>query len=586
MNQDNFLWGLQITDGLTMELVSQMTVIAFGVGVICFICNLAYNYLYHGASQLLSPNEDKFPDMMEIARCLVLFFCLSMYTPIARTIVGTMEVINEATSLTSDRAQEFAQFMAESATVQGEMVAEYDKHSLQSEISTGEDTTGAMQHELDKKAEEDEMTGVRSSVEKIVQLLNPANLATLVLHAIAALLVGIIQVIILGIGVVIVKILVILGPFVFAVSMLPVFQKQLSVWFGTLCSSCMVFTVINILNQIIWQTFKHIYTESADIVDAATQQIQYLGMDLALLGAYCSCFWLSSKIVGHSDAGKIISKAVSIVTTAATIALMGSAAAGSKLTNVGGAASIGESIINDNSKKIKPMNLMKFKGADNAVKLTIRLSAGYCIILTIAFVSCTVYLSTKIEKAYSQALVIDKQGEVYKTSSLSASDMRQYEYMNHVKTFVTNWYAFDESSYEKNISLALNLIGNKGKEMLNEYNDVNMLNSLIQKNIRYGVRIKDVEINTHTIPVSGKITFTQTGYRARGSISREIEAEFTIYDMLSRSEENAHGAKIEDWIVRYSEPVESDGTSPIETISGERNENLSESSNKNNHGSK
>ena len=233
-----------------MELVSQMTVIAFGVGVICFICNLAYNYLYHGASQLLSPNEDKFPDMMEIARCLVLFFCLSMYTPIAQTIVGTMEVINEATSLTSERAQEFAQFMAQSATEQGEMIVEYDKHSLQSEVAAGEDNTGAMQHELDKKMEEDEMTGVRSSVEKIVQLLNPANLATLVLHGISALLVGIIQVVILGIGVVIVKLLVILGPFVFAVSMLPVFQKQLSIWFGTLCSACMVFTVINILNQI------------------------------------------------------------------------------------------------------------------------------------------------------------------------------------------------------------------------------------------------------------------------------------------------------------------------------------------------
>lgn len=351
MNQDNFLWGLQITDGLTMELVSQMTVIAFGVGVICFICNLAYNYLYHGASQLLSPNEDKFPDMMEIARCLVLFFCLSIYTPIAQTIVGTMEVINEATSLTSERAQEFAQFMAQSAIEQGEMIAEYDKHSLQSEVAAGEDSTGVMQHELDKKMEEDEMTGVRSSVEKIVQLLNPANLATLVLHGISALLVGIIQVVILGIGVVIVKLLVILGPFVFAVSMLPVFQKQLSIWFGTLCSACMVFTVINILNQIIWQTFKAIYTESADMVDAATQQIQYLGMDLALIGAYCSCFWLSSKIVGHSDAGKIISKTVSIVTTAATIALMGGAAAGGKLTNVGGAASIGASFINDNNKK-------------------------------------------------------------------------------------------------------------------------------------------------------------------------------------------------------------------------------------------
>ena len=114
---------------------------------------------------------------------------------------------------------------------------------------------------------------------------------------------------------------------------------------------------------------------------------------------------------------------------------------------------------------------MKFKGADDAVKLTIRLSAGYCIILTIAFASSIIFLINKIEKAYGQALVIDRQGEVYEASSLSASDMRQYEYMNHVKTFVTHWYAFDESSYEKNISLALNLIGNKGKELLNEYND-------------------------------------------------------------------------------------------------------------------
>lgn len=75
-----------------MELVSQMTVIAFGVGVICFICNLAYNYLYHGASQLLSPNEDKFPDMMEIARCLVLFFCLSIYTPIRAMVAAVVTI--------------------------------------------------------------------------------------------------------------------------------------------------------------------------------------------------------------------------------------------------------------------------------------------------------------------------------------------------------------------------------------------------------------------------------------------------------------------------------------------------------------
>ena len=201
------------------------------------------------------------------------------------------------------------------------------------------------------------------------------------------------------------------------------------------------------------------------------------------------------------------------------------------------------------------MDLMKFKGVDNAVKMTIRLSIGYCVILTIAFITCIIYQTIKLEKAYSQALVIDKNGEVYKASGMPASNMRRFEYINHVKTFVGKWYEFDENTYEGNFASALNLIGNKGKELLNEYNDVNMLNSLVQKNIRYGVSIDEITIDMGTIPVTGKILFTQTGYRARGKVSRKVEAEFSIYD-VSRSEENAHGAKIEDWIVHYSAPIE------------------------------
>ena len=106
--QDAFLWGLKISDTLTMELASQMTIIALGVGVICFICNISYNYFVHGVSQLLSPDENKFPDLMEIARCLALFFCLSLYMPIAKTVVGTFEVINQETSLTNSQAENLA----------------------------------------------------------------------------------------------------------------------------------------------------------------------------------------------------------------------------------------------------------------------------------------------------------------------------------------------------------------------------------------------------------------------------------------------------------------------------------------------
>lgn len=345
--QDVFLWGLQITDSLTMELTAQMTVIALGVAVICFICNVAYNYLYHGASQLLTPDENKFPDLMEIARCFALMFCLSLYTPIAKTIVGTLEVINEATSLTSDRAQEFAEFMEKSASDQQQMIVEYEKTSLQSEVESGADPEGAKQKELTNMEQDNRVDESASTLKKILTLLNPANFVAMVIHAISAILVAAIQVIILGVGVVIVKILVILGPFVFAFSILPVFQKQLSNWFGTLCSVGMVFTVINILNQIMWFTFKNVYNaDSFNLADEVTKQQQYLGMDLAIIGSYCCCFWLASKIVGHGDAGRIISKTVSIVTTAATMAFAGKALA-SGATNISSAASLGKSTIAD-----------------------------------------------------------------------------------------------------------------------------------------------------------------------------------------------------------------------------------------------
>ena len=311
--QDTFLWGLQINDSLTTELTAQMTVIALGVAVICFICNIAYNYLYHGVSQLLTSDENKFPDLMEIARCFALIFCLSLYTPIAKTVVGTLEVINEATSLSSVRAQEFAAFLDRSAEEQHTMIADNEKTALEAEVAAGEDPEGAMNKELQNIDQGNKIDESASTLKQISQILNPANFAAMLLHALAA----------------------------------PVFQKQLSNWFGTLCSVGMVFTVINILNQIMWFTFKSIYDSDAfNAVDEATKQLQYLGMDLALIGSYCCCFWLASKIVGHGDAGRIISKTVSIVTAAATMAIAGSAIAGGA-TNVGAAASLGKSVIDN-----------------------------------------------------------------------------------------------------------------------------------------------------------------------------------------------------------------------------------------------
>lgn len=346
--QDAFLWGLKITDTLTMELTSQMTLIAGGVAVICFICNISYNYLYHGVSQLLTPDENKFPDWMEVARCFALFFCLSLYTPIVKTIVGSFEVINRETSFTDNRLKEFESYMKKSASDQSEMLTDYQGHTIAANIKAGEDPDGALAKEKENREKGSEPDGVVSTLKSIFQTLNPANSMAMGIHAFAAAIIGVIQTIVLGLDVVVVKILVILGPFVFAFSMLPVFKNQLSTWFGTLCATCFVFIVINILNQIMWQTYNAIYNSSTfNLVDEATKQIQYLAMDLAIIGAYCSCFWLAGKIVGHGDAGKIISKVVSLVSSAAMLAFMGSAAVAKGASNVGAAASAGKSIIDE-----------------------------------------------------------------------------------------------------------------------------------------------------------------------------------------------------------------------------------------------
>lgn len=201
------------------------------------------------------------------------------------------------------------------------------------------------------------------------------------------------------------------------------------------------------------------------------------------------------------------------------------------------------------------MDLTKFKSIDDAFKTTVTTTIIACSIMALAFIICFFYLIYKVDDAYSKSLVLDTSGKIYDATSIETSAMRKYEYENHVKTFASLWYSFDESTYDANIAAALPLIGNRGKELLNEYNDVNMHNSLIQKNIRYGLIIKDLRIDMQTVPVSGEIFCVQTGYRARGSVARDISVKFTLYN-VSRSRENPHGVKIETWEVHYADPRE------------------------------
>lgn len=197
------------------------------------------------------------------------------------------------------------------------------------------------------------------------------------------------------------------------------------------------------------------------------------------------------------------------------------------------------------------MDLLTFTKGDQAVKLTTRLALVYCVVITIAFIASFFIQTKEISKITEKMLVIDTRGQVYNANSISGADARIYEYKNHIKMFYTYWYSFDENSFKEHIEAGLHLIGDRGKELLNEYNDEQVEKKLSEKNLRYETKITDIVIDMNTNPVSGRIEGIQSGKRARGSISRKLCARFTLED-VSRSEENLHGCKIVAWEIYES----------------------------------
>ena len=347
MNSIAELWKADIFDTVTNDLVALTSLIGLGIGLICFLINLAYNYIRTGAGNLFGQDEP-FPDMMDISRCIVIFFALSVYSGVAKTITGTLEAINDSTAQTQ---ASFTTWQNAFTHYKEEEAKQIDgQAALQHEIDNSTTFASAASHEQAKVQESNtneptDDNDWKSEIKGIFGLLNPINMGTAATHGLLWALGGIIGMIVQGYAVICMKLLVILGPLTFGFSMLPVFRKQISVWFGTLCSLGISLTVINVLNILMAQVMDEIFQQN--LFQSLFNASKTLALDIVMVVAYCSVFWLSSKIVGHRDAGQILSKTASLVTSTAAIIAGGGALAAGR-TSAGGvskAASAGKSVI-------------------------------------------------------------------------------------------------------------------------------------------------------------------------------------------------------------------------------------------------
>ena len=194
-------------------------------------------------------------------------------------------------------------------------------------------------------------------------------------------------------------------------------------------------------------------------------------------------------------------------------------------------------------------SLLNYKSSFQLLRLTVLAVIVACLISLIVGYYIMV---NKILEVRNQVVVIDNSGEVYKTSMMLGRNTRIYEYNNHVKTFFRLWYAFDEGSFDYNIEIALNLIGDSGIELLDKYIMQNIERNIKEKNIVFSVEIKDIQIDMSTLPVTGYIEGIQTISRNRGKVQRNLVCTFIVYD-VDRTELNPHGCKVDMWEEEWEE---------------------------------
>ena len=344
---------LDLMDSLTTGLIAKVTAVAASIAGICFVCSLAYNYFKSSFKSLFTQDTTEFPNYMEIGRGIVMIICIASYPAIAQILATSIEFFNSKTT-TSLAMEEQSNNLRNAATKQMTFTWEdVQKDAIQKTANGNFPTTSENQEyakhvALAPGTVEDKNVnsqGIKETLLDIGSAINPVNLFCVGLNGAAHMIVGIIHVLIAGFTVIMFKIFLIIGPLAFAFSILPCFEKQLSVWFGTLLNVGFCSTTLNILEHIMCGVNTYVYKSNMSYEPGSI-----LILDLVVIFSTCSCFWITSKYVGKGDGGRVLSKIISTAATAATMAV-GAGALTSGGGNLSSVTDVGSKLINNNNSK-------------------------------------------------------------------------------------------------------------------------------------------------------------------------------------------------------------------------------------------
>ena len=352
----DFFFKSDYLDSVVASVTFKVCCVALTLSVIFFLATAAWNIAASSVKRINDGQAERFFDKQEMIRSIFLMVCIIIYMPLTWSVLGVCELVcgtivpsQEVASLHQQAMYQFGEVMDAEQNIPEEvrnLLALYDDPESSQQDREAARSLLRDEFGIDAAASPQERisqyrpnapNGMLKALYAILNLLNPATWTRVVVSALVSLLLLLIRMVINFFAINLVKVLVCLGPMAFAFSIIPAFRDKVTDWFSTLLNAAFVFFTLNVLEAIVYGmmwNFSDI-TQNPLTVFYNTQNV--MAMEITIIILYLMAFWLTSKFVGKSDAGRVITKAVTLATMATMAVLSGGVGAGV----AGGVAGVG-----------------------------------------------------------------------------------------------------------------------------------------------------------------------------------------------------------------------------------------------------
>ena len=351
----DFFFKSDYLDNVVASVTFKVCCVALTLSLIFFLATAAWNVAASSVKRINDGHAERFFDKQEMIRSVFLIICIVIYMPVTWSVLGVCEIVcgtivpseeiailNEQALIRFDESMDVDQSVPEEVK---NLLALYDdpetsqqdreaaKDLLKSEF--GVDATASPEERI-RQYSPKTPNGILKVLYAIMNLLNPQTWTRVIISTLVSLVLYLVRLVINFFAINLVKVLVCLGPMAFAFSIIPAFRDKITDWFSTLLNAAFVFFTLNVLEAIVYGMMWNFSDITKNPFEVYMNTQNVMAMEITIIILYLMAFWLTSKFVGKSDAGRVITKAVTLATMATMAVLTGGA--GAAVAGAAGAA--------------------------------------------------------------------------------------------------------------------------------------------------------------------------------------------------------------------------------------------------------